>query len=132
MKRSTQTMHFEFDNKSGILTIKPVESFKGPETEEQAKENVDKVNEFWKDSLKGMLAYLPQHYINVQATAYYKQNAPKVPLALIGDSFFKKMIGNFLLSLGSSTRPTKLFTTLKEADQWLNDQVAGIEINKAG
>lgn len=129
MKWSTTSMEFFFDEESGILTITPPEGFSGPETMEHAQENLKQAG-LMGDELKGILAYLPNHYVNVKITRFYRQNAPNIPVALLleGESFFKKMMGNFFLSLDSGVRPTRIFTSEGEALEWLKEKMAKVEI----
>ncbi len=117
-------MHLDYNEEEDILTVRPVETFKGPETEIQSKENTDSVISRVGTTLKGCLAFLPSHYINARATRHYRNTLPDNPIALVGDSFFKKMIGNFLLSFADSKRPMKIFTNEEEALQWLKDQIS--------
>ncbi len=122
MKWRTTTMLFEIQD-NGILIINPVEDFKGPETLEHAMENVKSQNDNLGEEPKAILAYLPNHYINAAATTYYKEAASDVPLAMVGSSFFKRMIGNFLLKMGRPGRPVKLFSEAEDAMTWLEKEL---------
>ncbi len=122
MKWTTESMLVEL-NESGLLIIAPPDNFKGPETLKHAEENIALFRKAMSDKVKGIMAFLPPHYVNTAATRYYRNNAPNVPIALIGDSFFKKMIGNFLLKIINTKRPVKLFTDEPEAWEWLKEEV---------
>ncbi len=109
MEWRTASMQFKLlDN--GIVVITPPADFSGPETLEHAKENIESRNTIPEDKLKGLLAHLPNHYINTAATSYYKEKAPDVPMAVVGNTIFKNMIANFLLKITRLGRPVKLFT----------------------
>tara|TARA_B100000378_G_scaffold278363_1_gene281334 strand:- start:164 stop:544 length:381 start_codon:yes stop_codon:yes gene_type:complete len=118
-------MHVELTD-DGILKITPATDFKGPETIEQAQENIrslhEKVDDL--DKIKGTLAHMPSHYINAEATRHYKLHARMVPTAMIADSFFKRMIGNFMLVLSDPGRPVRLFSDEAEALEWLHQAIA--------
>lgn len=132
MKWQTTTMDIEYNEGSGIVTIRPIPSFSGPETLEHAEENLNSIDDQIKDLVKGALAYLPDHYIDTKATRHYKDYASNIPIALVGASFFKKMIGNFVLAIAGPKRPMKLFTEEENALNWLNDKIKEGEISKAG
>lgn len=115
-------MNIQF-TEEGIIIIHPPKDFKGPETVEHAKENVELIKSKFGDRVNGILAFLPDHYVNVEATRFYKINGPNVPAALIGSSFFKNMIGKFLLSMKSEDKPMKIFSDREPAYQWLLSQI---------
>ena len=130
MRWSTTAMQIELDDE-GIITVHPVEGFAGPETLEIAKENLASISEHALEKLKGAFFYLPPYYVNVEATRYYGKHAPNVPCVLVGDSFIKKMVGNFLLGLINSKRPIKLFSDEVEAKKWLRQKIKEAEISKS-
>ena len=112
-----------FDPQKGILEIKPNEDFKGRESLEHAKENINTGFQMCGNNLKAVIAEMPSHYINAEVTLFYKKNVPNVPLAMIANSSFKVMIGNFLLSLGRPERPTALFKNHEDALEWVNQMI---------
>ncbi len=122
MKWRTTTMLFELQD-NGILTINPTNDFTGPETLEHAIENIKSRDENSEDDLRAILAYLPRHYVNTAATNYYKQKAPDVPIALVGNSVFKTMMGNFMLKMMRPGRPMKLFLEEANAMTWLEKEL---------
>ena len=122
MKISSESMLAEL-TEEGILIITPPPGFKGPETLEHAKENITMFKERLGDNVKGILAFLPNHYINAAATRYYRENRPQVPGALIEDSMIKRMVGNFLLSLSTSAAPMRLFNDEEKARFWLLSKI---------
>ena len=131
MKWQTTTMRGEL-NDNGILTIWPKEEFKGPETIEQATENlVFLEEEIGIARVKAVMAYLPKHYINVAATRYYRENCPHFPIAFISDSSFKKMLGNMLLNIGNKSRPTRLFMNKEDASEWLDGEMKKREMEES-
>lgn len=115
-------MDFAFEEE-GILVISPPTDFNETETLEHAKENVEYGMTLVADQLRGILAYMPKHYVNAAATSYYKKNVPDVPVAMVAHSFFQRMIGNFMLSIESANRPVKLFATEEEARKWLKSRM---------
>ena len=119
-------MHIELTDED-IAIVTPTSNFKGPETIQEARENVILLNEAVQKGGIAALIYLPTHYVNAEATRYYKTYAPNLPAALIADSFFKRMIGNFLLPLANPQRPIKLFSNREEALAWLKATLAHIE-----
>lgn len=122
---TTTSMRLSFNEEKGLLIIRPHEGFRQAETLEHARENIEISLELVGSyaNIKGILAFMPDHYINVEITRYYKQNVPNVPIAMVGDSFFKKMIGNFLMILNSPDRPIRLFTNEEEALLWLENKI---------
>tara|TARA_R110000850_G_scaffold181226_1_gene306609 strand:+ start:226 stop:609 length:384 start_codon:yes stop_codon:yes gene_type:complete len=122
MEWRTTSMQFKL-HVNGIVVITPPEDFAGPETLEHAIENIESRNEYAEGKLKAVLAHLPNHYVNTAATKYYKQETPDVPIALVGDSAFKTMIGNFMLKLVRPGRPIKLFTEEADAMTWLEQEL---------
>lgn len=116
---TTMTLHLGED---GIITVTPTD-FTGSEELMHAKENFNAMFDIGLENIKGALANLPNHYISTKVTKFYKENVPMVPIALIGDSFFKKMLGNFLLVLASPMRPTKVFSNEEEAKIWLKEKM---------
>ncbi len=122
MKWETQTMKVTYHLESDILYIYP-KKVNGPETLEQATENLETALLHVGETIKGLVAVMPNHYINAEVTRYYKTHIPNIPIALVADSFFKRMIGNFLLTLASPKRPTKLFSDEKEATAWVSLQI---------
>ena len=131
MTFSTTSMEVEL-TEDGILIITPPKGFKGPETLEHAKENINVLKTHFQEKLKGIMALLPEHYVNAKANAYYKENTPEVPIAMVGKSFLKKMIGNFFLSMMASNRPMKIFDDSTEAMNWLEEKISKNPINKVG
>jgi hypothetical protein len=125
-------MNLNFNQEEGILTITPHLDFKGPETIELARENKELVLDRLGNDLKGALVYMPPFYINAEVTKYYKETIPNIPLALIADSFFKKMLGNFLLRLTSPSRPMRLFSSEEEAEVWLRKEMGNINLSHTG
>lgn len=130
MKWSTTAMQVEM-NDEGIIIVNPVEGFKGPETIVHAKENLASLDESLKDKLRGAIFFLPPYYVNTEATRYYGKNAPAIPVALVGDSFIKIMVGKFLLSLITAGRPIKIFSTFDEAMGWVQKKVLELESSKS-
>lgn len=124
-------MHVEFFEDQGIITVNPVEGFKGPEAIEHAKENLGEFETRLGNALKGALVFLPPFYINAEATRFYKKNGPNIPIVLVADSFFKRMIGNFLFSMINASRPIKLFAVEEEARTWLTEKIEEAKIQKA-
>lgn len=122
MRWHTESMQFEL-LENGIVVITPPEGFTGPETIQHASENIASRDAHAGDKLKAILAHLPNHYVNAEATAYYKKNAPDVPIALVGSSALKTMVGNFMLKLTRPGRPMKLFTEEDEAMTWLEENL---------
>ena len=118
------------DNK--IVRISPPENFKGPELLEHATENISALREHTANDINGILGFLPEHYVKTEANRYYKEYSPNVPIAMVGKSFLKKMIGNFFLSIQSGERPMKIFDSEDDALQWLEAKIAERKINKAG
>lgn len=123
LKSQTTTMAFHFIPSVGILIINPPEGFKGPETIDDAKENLVMGVELSDGNLKGILAEMPNHYVNAETSLYYKKNVPDVPIALVANSSFKVMMGNFMLSLAKPKRPTALFKNTADAFEWLEQQI---------
>ncbi len=124
MQWFTASMNVEL-KEDGILLIHPPTDFKGPETIEYARENIDLLrNEIGIDRVLGIIAHMPAHYVNAEASRHYRKNAPPVPTAMVADSFFTRMMGNFLLALNSRERPMKLFATEAEGRQWVREKVA--------
>ncbi len=122
MKWTTTAMQVDL-NDEGILVVHPVEGFKGPETLEIAKENLASLTEDRLKKLKAALFHLPPYYVNAEATRYYGNSSLNFPVALVGDSFIKVMVGKFLLSLKSSKRPIKIFSNEKEGLEWLRKKL---------
>lgn len=122
MEWRTASMHLKLMD-DGIVIITPPSDFEGPETLEHAHENVQTRDKYVGDKLKGILAHLPSHYVNAAATGYYKKEAPSVPIALVGNSTFKTMLGNFLLSVTKPGRPVKLFIDEDDAFAWLQEKI---------
>lgn len=118
-------------NDEEIIIVHPVDGFKGPETLEIAKENLASLNDNAKQKLKAALFYLPPYYVNAEATLFYGRNAPMVPVALVGNSFIKVMVGKFLLSLITAKRPMKIFSTELEAFEWLRKKIKEADISKS-
>jgi hypothetical protein len=123
-------MNLEFDETLGVLFVDPYPDFSERERLEHAKENVESSLEKAGDNLCGILAVMPHHYISAEVTRYYKNNVPNVPIAMVAHSFFQKMMGNFLLSMASPARPTKLFTSKEEGLEWLKVQSTAYKANK--
>lgn len=117
----TTTMRLSLDMACGILTIKAHENFKRAETLEEAKHNIEMGIANAKADTKAILIEMPNHYVSAEVTRYYKNNTPNLPMALVANSFFKKMIGNFILSFDSPERPTRLFTDFESGKKWLLD-----------
>lgn len=125
----TIRMHLTDD---GILIINPRDDFKGPARYEHVKINIDIMTNEIGSKAKGFLAYLPSYYIAADAHRYQRENMLNIPSAFVGDSFLKKMIGNFFVSLKTSSRPMKMFTNDKEAINWLKDKLDFPQIPQAG
>jgi hypothetical protein len=123
MNWETRSMALRYDVTENILYISPPDSFKGPEQKEHAEENITSILSKAGDTVKGIMAYLPRHYISAEATLYYKKQTPDIPIALIEDSFFKRMLGNMIFSIGSSNRPLKMFGNDKDAYAWLTQKI---------
>ncbi len=119
MEWETTTMRLFLDAASGILTIKAHENFKRAETLEEAEHNIKVGMAKAADCTKAILIEMPNHYVSAEVTRYYKNNTPNLPMALVANSFFKKMMGNFILSFDSPERPTRLFTNFESGKQWL-------------
>lgn len=118
-------------NDEGVIIVNPREGFKGPETLEIAKENLASLELNCKNDLKGGLFFLPPYYVNAEATLHYGKHAPMVPVALVGDSFIKVMVGKFLLSLITAKRPIKIFSTENEAWEWLRKKILEMDLSKS-
>lgn len=130
MKWNTRAMQTEL-NEEGIIIVHPMPDFKGPETLEIAKENLDSLKKEARDKLKGALFHLPPYYVNAEATIYYGKNSPQVPVALVGNTFIKVMVGKFLLSLMTSKRPIKIFNDEESALEWLRKKMKEVDISKS-
>lgn len=130
MKWSTTAMQIEL-NDEGIIIVHPVDGFKGPETLDIAKENLASLSENSSEKLKAALFHLPPYYVNTEATRYYRKNAPMVPVALVGNSFIKVMVGKFLLTLITPKRPMKIFSTELEGLIWLRKMIKEREATKS-
>lgn len=128
----TLTMEFAFDREKGLLIIRPPYSFKETETLEHARLNLEYGVALSGNQLRGILAFMPRHYVNAAATSYYRHHTPEVPVAMVANNFLEKMIGSFMLSLQRTKRPLALFYNEKEAHIWLEarmketDQTADI------
>lgn len=123
MKWETTSMRLFYDVLTDILYIHPQESYKGAERLEHAQENITSLNQKVGDTVKGVMVYLPGHYISAQVTLYYKNNVPEVPMALIENSSFKRMLGRMVLSVASARRPLKIFNNEEQAYSWLTAQM---------
>jgi len=123
MKWATASMNLELDD-DGILYIVPPPDFEGPETLQHAEENIELLHSSIGKGVKGIHAIMPDHYVNVDATQHYRRHAPEVPCALVGNSFFKKMMGNFMLAISNTKRPIKMFNNEEEAMAWLKAKMS--------
>jgi uncharacterized protein YuzE len=123
MKWETTSMRLGYDNLTDILYIHPQESYEGAEKLEHAQENIASITEKVGDIVKGVMVFLPNHYINAEVTLYYKKNVPEVPMALIENSPFKRMLGRMVLSVASPKRPLKIFDNEDQAYEWLIKQI---------
>ncbi len=112
-------MVLEFTS-DGILQISPPDNFRGPETLTHAQENIKAFSKIPVELIQGILAFLPKHYINSDATRAYNKVRPMVPIALVSDSRIKTMMGNILLTFNIRSSPMKLFSDEKEALKWLH------------
>lgn len=117
------SMDFAFDEEQGLLIITPPHDFSGNENVYHAKENLRQGLKLTDGKLKGILAHLPEHYVNAEATSYYKNHVPHVPIAMYGASFFQKLVGKFMLRLTSQNRPIRLFSGQAEAEKWLKEEM---------
>lgn len=122
MKLSSESMEAEI-NSDGILVITPPKDFKGRETLVHAQENIEIFSSVDTGLVKGIMGFLPTHYIDSKATRYYKENRPKLPVALISDSTIKTMMGNLLLAMSSSSAPMKLFSNKNDGMVWLLSKI---------
>lgn len=111
-----------FNRQEGVFTLRFNPDFQNRITVAHAEENVQALSTFG-NALKGFIAYMPDAYVCVAVVSYYKKNAPNIPMALVADSVFKRMIGSFMLKLGTQNRPVKLFTDDEEAIQWLRTKI---------
>ena len=59
----TTTMCLSFNEDSNILFVRPHQGFKGKETLDHAKENVENTLKKVGDKLTGIVAEMPHHYI---------------------------------------------------------------------
>jgi hypothetical protein len=121
MKWETTTMRLHFSEATGVLDIRPQENFNDFETVTHAKENIEEGLMRVGDAAKAIVVEMPNHYVNAEVTRYYRNNMPDMPIALVADSYFKRMIGNFILSLDTQGRPTKLFKSFDEAHNWIKE-----------
>ena len=119
----TLSMEFTFDQEKGLLIIRPPDNFKETETPEHARLNLEHGIALAGNQLKGILAFMPRHYVNAAATSYYRRHTPEVPVAMVANNFLEKMIGSFMFSLKRTKRPLALFYNENEASKWLETQM---------
>ena len=116
----TKTMCFEFIEENGILIGRSNSSFKGPENVGQAQENLESMKSNTGSAMKAAVIHVPEHYIPVAVTNIYKESPFNVPIALIADTFFKRMQAKFLLALQRDSKPMKVFKDKEAALSWVN------------
>ena len=113
------SMEVAFDEASSIVHITPPTDFKGPETINHARTNLEYAMGMFGDKAKGVVAHLPYHYINVEASLYYKENLPDIPVAMVGTKSFQLLIARFLLKITKPSRPMKVFESESSAVAWI-------------
>ena len=95
------------------------------ETLETAKENLAAVKKLVKNGKKPLLADMSQiKSVSREARECYSRKESEEftsAMALIAKSAVSKVIGNFFLGLNKPPYPIKLFTSEKEAIDWLKE-----------
>lgn len=114
----TRTMNLEFDEDEGIIFVRRVDDFTGPETLEHAQENIAQLPIFM-DRLRGAILHMPDHYLTASVTRYYGKNTPNIPVGVVANNRFRKILGNFILGLANTARPMKMFDQEEEALSWV-------------
>ena len=108
----------------GIIILQPPPGWKGPEDVSHAQENIKALRELIGDQVCGMLAFIPDAYVDAEATAYYKENRPgSVASALIAKTFLQKFLGNIFLRFKDHGANVRLFTDKEAAMTWLKTNI---------
>lgn len=116
----TKTMCFKFIEENGILIGRSNSSFKGSENVGQAQENLESMESNTGGAMKAAVIHVPEHYIPVAVTNIYKKSPFNVPIALVADTFFKRMQAKFLLALQRDSKPMRVFKDKEAALSWVS------------
>lgn len=116
-----------------ILQITPPDDWKGAETLDNVIVNIKMIKSFTGDKRYGIVAGLPDFTQTEEARNYYRENMDlAVCLAMVGNSFVKKIVGNFLIGTlkPKTNKPIKVFSNQEDALIWVRSIMAAELVDK--
>ena len=79
-----------------LLVVMPNPEIKGSAGLKEAQENIKAIKLCFENFFEDVLAFLPNHYLNIEGSLYNKRSKYQAPVAFVSDSIIKNMIGSIL------------------------------------